>query len=95
MTAEIRKNTPDDYELAYTLTRELMVHHNALDIFTTTPERLKELIGSGMLQSYTLYCDGKPAGIMNFFYKLAPHLTSKIITKILKKSGLKIFEDMQ
>lgn len=79
MTAEIRKNTPDDYELAYALTRELMVHHNALDIFTTTPERLKELIGSGMLQSYTLYCDGKPAGIMNFFYKLTTFTGRKIL----------------
>lgn len=38
---------------------------------------------------------GYDAKLMNFFYKLAPHLTSKIITKILKKSGLKIFEDMQ
>ena len=44
MKTEIRKNTPADYETAYMLTRELMVHHNALDIFTTTPERLRGLI---------------------------------------------------
>lgn len=79
MNAEIRKNTSADYETAYTLTRELMAHHNALDIFTTTPERLRELIQSGMLQSYTLYCDGKAAGIMNFFFKLTTFTGRKIL----------------
>ena len=31
---------------------------------------LQELIDSGMLMSFTLYQGGKPAGIMNFFFKL-------------------------
>lgn len=79
MKTEIRKNTPADYETAYMLTRELMVHHNALDIFTTTPERLRGLIESGMLQSYTLYCDGNAAGIMNFFFKLTTFTGRKIL----------------
>ena len=79
MNTEIRKNTPEDYETAYMLTRELMAHHNALDIFTTTPARLRELIESGMLQSFTLYCGNKPAGIMNFFFKLTTFTGRKIL----------------
>lgn len=79
MNIEIRKNTPDDYETAFALTRELMVHHNALDIFTTTPERLRELIESGMLHSFTLLCDGNPAGVMNFFFKLTTFTGRKIL----------------
>lgn len=79
MSIEIRKNTGDDYETAYMLTRELMVHHDALSIFKTTPERLKELIEDGILNSFTLYCDGKPAGIMNFFFKLTTFTGRKIL----------------
>ena len=79
MDTRIHKNTADDYETAYKLTRELMVHHNALDIFTTTPERLKELIDSGMLHSYTLYFGEKPAGVMNFFFKLTTFTGRKIL----------------
>ena len=79
MNTEIRKNSAEDYETAYMLTRELMAHHNALDIFTTTPERLRELIESGMLKSYTLYCDKNPAGVMNFFFKLTTFTGRKIL----------------
>ncbi len=70
MKTEILRNTAADYKAVYMLTRELMVYHDALDIFTTSKERFKELIDSGMLHSYTLYCDGKYSGIMNFFFKL-------------------------
>ena len=79
METEILRNTAADGDIAYMLTRELMVHHNALDIFTTTKERLEELIESGMLLSYTLYCDGKPVGIMNFFFKLTTFTGRKIL----------------
>ncbi len=79
METEIIRNTSADAETAYMLTRELMAHHNALDIFTTTAERLAELIDSGMLLSYALYCDGKAAGIMNFFFKLTTFTGRKIL----------------
>lgn len=79
METEIIRNTAADSDTAYMLTRELMAHHNALDIFTTTKERLAELIDSGMLLSYTLYCGGKPAGIMNFFFKLTTFTGRKIL----------------
>lgn len=79
MKTEILRNTAADCETVYMLTRELMAHHNALDIFTTTRERFCELIECGMLHSYTLYCDGKPAGIMNFFFKLTTFTGRKIL----------------
>lgn len=79
METEILRNTAAESETAYMLTRELMAHHNALDIFTTTRERLAELIDSGMLMSFTLYCDGKEAGIMNFFFKLTTFTGRKIL----------------
>jgi len=79
MDSEVIRNTAADSKTAYMLTRELMVHHNALSIFTTTEDRLKELIDSGMLLSYTLYCDGKPSGIMNFFFKLTTFTGRKIL----------------
>ncbi len=79
METEIIRNTVADADTAYMLTRELMAHHKALDIFTTTKERLAELIDSGILLSYTLYCDGKPAGIMNFFFKLTTFTGRKIL----------------
>ena len=79
MKTEIIRNTAADSAVAYTLTRELMAHHNALDIFTTTEEKLKELIESGMLISFTLYCDGKAAGIMNFYFKLTTFTGRKIL----------------
>lgn len=79
MKTEILRNSAEDADTAYLLTRELMAHHNALDIFTTTKERLAELIDSGMLLSYTLYCDDSPAGIMNFFFKLTTFTGRKIL----------------
>ena len=43
MNTEILRNCAEDADTAFMLTRELMAHHNALDIFTTTKERLAEL----------------------------------------------------
>ena len=37
---------------------------------------------------------GFDAKLMNFFYKLMPKTTTKIICKILKKSKMKLFEDI-
>lgn len=79
MENEVIRNTAADSETVYRLTRELMAHHKALDIFTTTEERFRELIDSGMLLSYTLYCDAVPAGIMNFFFKLTTFTGRKIL----------------
>ena len=37
---------------------------------------------------------GYDAKLMNFFYKLFPNFTSKMITKILKKSGFELFKNI-
>lgn len=79
MSFTIKKTSSESLETAYALTRELMKHHNALDIFSMTPERMSELIGCGMLHSYILYCGNAPAGVMNFFYKLTTFTGRKIL----------------
>ncbi|MDE6780991.1 MAG: GNAT family N-acetyltransferase [Ruminococcus sp.] len=76
MTVEIKST--DDITTAYGLTRELMEHHNALDIFTMTAERFRELIKTGILMSFTAYADGQPAGVMNAFYKYTTFTGRKI-----------------
>lgn len=76
---EIKKNIGEDCATAYEMTRELMAYHNALDIFTMTEERFYQLVSCGMLYSFTVYCDGAPAGIMNFFFKLTTFTGKKIL----------------
>ena len=69
----------NDIKTAYILTRELMKYHNALDIFTMTEERFRELIETGVLISFTAYVDGQPAGVMNIFYKYTTFSGKKIL----------------
>lgn len=66
-------------ETAFTLTRELIEYHNALDIFTMTQERFSELIKTGALISYMAYADSEAAGIMNIFYKYTTFSGRKIL----------------
>jgi len=79
MDFEIRKTSSDTLDIAYTLTRELMEHHNALDIFAMTSERMGELIESGQLHSYIIYNGNEPAAVMNFFFKLTTFTGRKIL----------------
>lgn len=76
MTVEIKST--DDITTVYGLTRELMEHHNALDIFTMTAERFRELIETGILMSFTAYADSQPVGVMNAFYKYTTFTGRKI-----------------
>ncbi|MBO5266858.1 MAG: GNAT family N-acetyltransferase [Ruminiclostridium sp.] len=76
---EIKKNLGEDCAEAYRMTRELMAHHNALDIFTMTEERFCQLVNCGMLYSFSAYYDGAPAGVMNFFFKLTTFTGKKIL----------------
>lgn len=78
MQVEIKATAPFDTATAYALTRELMEYHNALDIFTMTPERFSELVESGALMSFIAYADGEPIGIMNSFYKYTTFTGQKI-----------------
>lgn len=79
MHIEIKKASEADFMTAFTLTRELIEYHNALDIFELTPERLRHLIGSGEMQSFIAYADGIPAGIINFFWKYTTFTGRKIL----------------
>ncbi len=79
MDIRIEKTTLALLDTAYTLTRELMIYHDALDIFTMTKERMGELIESKILYSYIAYSDDMPVGIMNFFFKLTTFTGRKIL----------------
>lgn len=79
MNYEIKKASADDYESAFALTRELIEYHNALDIFELTPQRMRELIEKNLINTYILYVDSRPAGIMNFFWKYTTFTGRKIL----------------
>ena len=63
----------------FTLTKELIEYHNAMDIFELTPERMLELLSSGALQSYIALADGREAGVMNYFWKYTTFTGRKIL----------------
>ncbi len=69
----------DEIHTVFTLTRELMKYHNALDIFTLTEKRLAELIKNEVIHSYVALVDGKPMGVMNFFWKYTTFTGRKIL----------------
>lgn len=75
----IKSTSPSETGTAYNLTRELMEYHNALDIFTMTPERFRELVETGALMSFIAYIDGEPVGVMNIFYKYTTFSGRKIL----------------
>ena len=75
---EIKSTSASKTDTAYTLTRELMEHHNALDIFTMSTSRFRELIESGTLISFIAYADNIPVGVMNAFYKYTTFSGRKI-----------------
>lgn len=78
MLIEIKNTSLPEIPKAYTLTRELMEYHNALDIFTMSPERFSELVTSGAVISFLAYVDGEPVGVMNAFYKYTTFTGRKI-----------------
>ena len=75
---EIKSTSASETDTAYSLTRELMKHHNALDIFTMSTARFRELIESGTLISFIAYADNIPVGVMNAFYKYTTFSGRKI-----------------
>lgn len=79
MNININNVSSKETYTAYTLTRELMEYHNALDIFTMTQSRFCELIRSELLMSFIAYADNEPAGVMNAFYKLTTFTGKKIL----------------
>ena len=57
-------------------------------------EKMANKIFKGIEKGKRRMIFGFDAKLMNFFYKLMPKTTTKIICKILKKSELKLFEDI-
>jgi len=60
----------------------------------SSPQKIAKKSIKAIIRGKKLKIVGYDAKLMNFFYKLAPNLTSKIISKILKKSGLSIFKQI-
>lgn len=79
MNIDIKSTLSSETETAYSLTKELMEHHDALDIFTMTPERFKELVLSRALLSFMAYENNEPIGVMNIFYKYTTFSGRKIL----------------
>lgn len=79
MNIMLVRASSDDSETAYMLTKELMIHHNSLEIFTLTKNRLAELIKSEALCCYIMLANNKPVGIMNYFWKYTTFTGRKIM----------------
>lgn len=67
---------------------------NIVDKIAKSPEKVANKIIKKVRRNKKRIIIGFDAKLMNFFYKLFPNLTPKIITKFLKNSKYKIFEDM-
>jgi|GEM_PF-1074446 acetyltransferase, GNAT family len=76
---DIKAVSPEETKTAFILTRELMEYHNALDIFTMTPQRFRELVETNALMSYIAYVGDEAAGVMNAFYKYTTFSGRKIL----------------
>ena len=57
-------------------------------------EKMANKIFKGIEKGKKRMIFGSDAKLMNFFYKLMPKTTTKIIRKILQKSKMKLFEDI-
>lgn len=79
MEIDIKIISAEESEIAFILTRELMDHHKALDIFTMTPQRFRELLQNHSITSCIAYADGDAVGVMNFFYKCTTFSGRKIL----------------
>lgn len=78
MNVDIKSTSLSETNTAYSLVKELMEYHDALDIFTMTPQRFRELIETGALMSFIAYIDNEPVGVMNAFYKYTTFTGRKI-----------------
>ena len=61
---------------------------------STSPQKIAKKTVKAIKAKKKLKIIGYDAKLMNFFYKLMPITTSKIITKILKKSGMQLFKNL-
>ena len=67
---------------------------NLIRKLSTSPQKIAKNTVKAIKAKKKLKIIGYDAKLMNFFYKLMPITTSKIITKILKKSGMQLFKNL-
>ena len=57
-------------------------------------EKMANKIFKGIVKKKRRMIFGADAKLLNFFYKLMPKTTTKLVKKVLKKSKMKLFEDI-
>ena len=65
-----------------------------LYLASMSAEKMSAKIFRGILKKKRKMIIGKDAKAMNFFFRLMPKITSRIISKILKKSKMRLFDDI-
>ena len=65
-----------------------------LYLASMSAEKMSTKIFRGILKKKRKMIIGKDAKAMNFFFRLMPKTTSRIISKILKKSKMRLFDDI-
>lgn len=65
-----------------------------LYLASMSAEKMSAKIFRGVLKKKRKMIIGKDAKAMNFFFRLMPKTTSRIISKILKKSKMRLFDDI-
>ena len=65
-----------------------------LYLASMSAEKMSAKIFRGILKKKRKMIIGKDAKAMNFFFRLMPKTTSRIISKILKKSKMRLFDDI-
>lgn len=68
--------------------------HKLLYLASMSAEKMSAKIFRGILKKKRKMIIGKDAKTMNFFFRLMPKTTSRIISKILKKSKMRLFDDI-
>ena len=67
---------------------------NLIKKLCTSPQKVAKKTVKAIEKRKRLKIIGYDAKLMNFFYKIFPNFTSKLITKILKKSGFELFKNI-
>ena len=67
---------------------------NLIKKFSSSPDKIVKKTLRKIKRKKKLIVVGYDAKFMSLFYKLAPNLTSKIITNVLKKSKLEMFDKL-
>lgn len=65
-----------------------------LYLASMSAEKMSAKIFRGILKKKRKMIIGKDAKAMNFFFRLMPKTTSRIVSKILKKSKMRLFDDI-